>query len=373
MNFNVSVLDIIIFIGVVQGIAAILILYFRKRTAIAKAFCLLLLSFILINLKIQLHTLHIWEIPVFNYFPLAIDLMMQPACYLYISAATNKNFQFKKSHLLLFLPCLLFLTHAVIVYVLTLRADTLTEKTVIAEHWAYNTIKYIEDFLSVIFSFAFCFLCYRLWQHQIKQEPNTDMNKKDGGVRKYWLKSLVLLFFLFSMMLAINITLENIMDFGKHTFIYWTIFYAFLSASLYYLSVISIQYPDVVTEPLPFSAKKPDDEKSAKIVQQLRELFEKEKLYRVPDLTIQDLAKKMNLSVASLSYTINTVLKMNYRDFVNDYKISAVKEMLHNKNYQNLSMLGIATEAGFASEASFYRIFKTKVGMSPKEFRETSM
>ena len=81
----------------------------------------------------------------------------------------------------------------------------------------------------------------------------------------------------------------------------------------------------------------------------------------------------MNLSVASLSYTINTVLKMNYRDFVNDYKISAVKEMLHNKNYQNLSMLGIATEAGFASEASFYRIFKTKVGMSPKEFRETSM
>ena len=108
MNFNVSVLDIIIFLAVIQGISAIVIVRLHKNNAVSRSFCFLLFSFILITLKIQLHTLRIWEMPGFTYFPLAIDLLFQPALYIYFIAVTKVDFKFKKKYYLHFLPCLLF-------------------------------------------------------------------------------------------------------------------------------------------------------------------------------------------------------------------------------------------------------------------------
>lgn len=371
MNFNVSVLDIIIFLAAIQGISAIVIVRLHKNNAVSRSFCFLLFSFILITLKIQLHTLKLWEMPGFTYFPLAIDLLFQPALYIYFIAVTKADFKFNNKYYIHFLPCLLFMIHAIIVYFSVIGVNDIASKALIAEKLHYNLIKYIEDYLSVISSFTYCFLCYKLLQNRLKAQDAQSQLKSEA--KNSWLKSLIILFLILSIFLAVNIILENIVMLGNRTFIYWTVFYTYLSGFLYYLSITSIQHPEMTIAPITFNTKKIDENKVLLIVDQLKGIMEKEKLYRIPDLTIQELAKKMNVSASNLSFAINTHFKGSYRDFINDYKISEVKEMLLNSKHQNLSMLGIATEAGFSSEATFYRIFKSKVGMSPKEFKDTSV
>ncbi|MBE7172934.1 MAG: AraC family transcriptional regulator [Williamsia sp.] len=52
---------------------------------------------------------------------------------------------------------------------------------------------------------------------------------------------------------------------------------------------------------------------------------------------------------------------------INDYRIEAVKKRSEDPKSSRFSLLGVAYECGFDSETSFYRIFKSAAGMSPKE------
>lgn len=64
MGIKVSILDVVIFLGILQAIAAIvIILALKRKNIVSYLFCLTLFFFILINFKIQLHTLNIWQIP----------------------------------------------------------------------------------------------------------------------------------------------------------------------------------------------------------------------------------------------------------------------------------------------------------------------
>ncbi|MEJ0105739.1 MAG: helix-turn-helix domain-containing protein [Bacteroidota bacterium] len=53
---------------------------------------------------------------------------------------------------------------------------------------------------------------------------------------------------------------------------------------------------------------------------------------------------------------------------MNEYRVDKVKQRLNDPGSARLSILGIAYECGFNSEASFYRIFKDIAGVSPKEY-----
>jgi AraC-like DNA-binding protein len=74
------------------------------------------------------------------------------------------------------------------------------------------------------------------------------------------------------------------------------------------------------------------------------------------------------MSPVAVSRVINSELKKNFRNLVNEYRVEEVKTRLNDPRSIQLSLLGIAYECGFNSEASFYRIFKNVVGVSPKEY-----
>lgn len=368
MNFSISILDIVIFLGILQAVAAIVIIRVSKNNIVSRLFCFLLLVFILICFKIQVHTLNIWKIPGFTYFPLAIDLLLQPTFYLYFLSVSRPNFRWNRKYMLHFVPCMLLMVHAIIVYLAVVGINDPNLKTIRAEKFAYNAVKLFEDYLSIISSFLYCYLAYAALRRSKLETAKNDMPRNEA--RERWLLSLVILFLILSVILAVNVTLENIFKVGERTFLYWTIFYAYLSCFLYYLSITSIRLPELTIVPITLNGKKLDKEKTLSLAEKLQELVEKEKLYRNPDLSIHDLARRLNTNASTLSYVINSHFNNTFRDFINDYKVRDVKEMLRNNSNPNLSILGIALEAGFSSEASFYRIFKSKVGMSPKEFRE---
>jgi AraC-like DNA-binding protein len=76
----------------------------------------------------------------------------------------------------------------------------------------------------------------------------------------------------------------------------------------------------------------------------------------------------LDVNETVLSNTINAYYKKNFRSLINELRVKEVENRLLNEGAGNLSLLGLAMECGFNSEASFYRIFKAITGSTPKQF-----
>jgi len=100
----------------------------------------------------------------------------------------------------------------------------------------------------------------------------------------------------------------------------------------------------------------------------IESLIQEEKLFQNPELNITDVAKKLQTNVAVISKAINQGFQMNFNDFINNYRIEAVKVKFANGEHKQSTLLGIAFDCGFNSKATFNRAFKKSTGISPKEF-----
>ncbi len=97
-------------------------------------------------------------------------------------------------------------------------------------------------------------------------------------------------------------------------------------------------------------------------------LIQEEKLYQNPELTLTDLAKKLETNASIISKTINQGFQMNFNDCINNYRIEAVKNSFTNGEHKKSTLLGIAYDCGFNSKATFNRAFKKNTGKTPKEY-----
>ena len=95
---------------------------------------------------------------------------------------------------------------------------------------------------------------------------------------------------------------------------------------------------------------------------------ETNKPYLHPDLKLNDLAKAIDCSPHDVSQVINQNLKKSFNDFINAYRIEAVKGCLANPAYERYTLLAIGQQCGFRSKASFYRAFKKLTGETPHDF-----
>ncbi len=103
----------------------------------------------------------------------------------------------------------------------------------------------------------------------------------------------------------------------------------------------------------------------------LQDIMKMQKPFLNSQLSINDLSKHSNITVAKLSRLINHFGKQNFHDFVNWYRVEEVKTKIASGKHDHLSILGIALESGFNSKASFHRIFKKMTGITPSSYKES--
>jgi YesN/AraC family two-component response regulator len=96
-----------------------------------------------------------------------------------------------------------------------------------------------------------------------------------------------------------------------------------------------------------------------------------EKTYRKENLKLADLAEKLMIHANQLSQIINEQTGNSFNDFVNMYRVEEAKRLLSLQK-SNLSIEGIAYDAGFNSRAAFYKAFKKITQITPSQFKNIS-
>jgi len=104
----------------------------------------------------------------------------------------------------------------------------------------------------------------------------------------------------------------------------------------------------------------------------LLNLMEAEQLYRAPDLTLPELAGRVNCSINHLSQVINGEFHLNFYEFLNRYRIDYAKELLTRQSCGRGSIGQIAERAGFKSNSAFYAAFKRLCRHTPSVYRRQS-
>lgn len=91
--------------------------------------------------------------------------------------------------------------------------------------------------------------------------------------------------------------------------------------------------------------------------------------WKDPDFLAQDLAESLNTNTTYISRAININTGMNFKTFVNSYRINYVKEELKkDNNYNRYTLMYIYTSAGFRHQSTFNKTFKQFENMTPSEF-----
>ncbi len=92
-------------------------------------------------------------------------------------------------------------------------------------------------------------------------------------------------------------------------------------------------------------------------------------LYRDPGLNVSSLARHMGTNESYLSKAINAGAGVNFNRFVNKIRIDEVCRRLQDPA-NDQSLLDIAMDSGFASKATFNRVFRDLVGEPPGRWRK---
>jgi ligand-binding sensor domain-containing protein/AraC-like DNA-binding protein len=113
-----------------------------------------------------------------------------------------------------------------------------------------------------------------------------------------------------------------------------------------------------------------DPDRSDIILKKLNYLMSVEKAYQDEDLTLGDLAGRLDVPLHFLSQLINEKLGKNFFALVNGYRVEEVEKRLADPLSRDVSILAIAYDAGFSTKSSFNRTFKKHTGMTPSEYRK---
>lgn len=112
------------------------------------------------------------------------------------------------------------------------------------------------------------------------------------------------------------------------------------------------------------------ERKITELVSRIILLMDKEKLYQETDLTLNQLAKKLNCPSYHVSQALNDGLKKTFYDFINGYRVEEAKRLLLNPQNRNYTVLSVGFEAGFNSKTTFNTVFKKFTGQTPTDFRQ---
>lgn len=299
-------------------------------------------------------------------WPRHLPWLFPCSVYFYFLAQTNVNFKFTKKHLLHIVPYILYLFLSVILLMAGLTPKKGLFSTEIGVFWEIflYTLNYGGIFYYFIKSLKI-YKNYKLWTEN--QYSNTfELELK-------WLKNFLFLFLVGAVIHLFNTIIDFIYELPFDQDYYWQLFTV---VTIIYLGVSGLnqrQEKNLIFEPQSVRQEKSKIKESSAdelaFKEKLQHYMESKKPFLDPDLTLRDLASKLNTNTTFISGVINNQFEKNFNDFVNEYRVQEFQRAIANPVNKNLTLVAIAYDCGFNSKATFNRAIKKFTGKMPSELQ----
>ena len=109
-----------------------------------------------------------------------------------------------------------------------------------------------------------------------------------------------------------------------------------------------------------------DAQRAYHFAEELHRVFDEEKIFLNPRLTISLLAERLGTNRTYLSAYINQRLNVSFFEYVNRYRIDYAKRLLSSQEYK---VEVVSSMCGFNSLSAFRRTFTAETGMTPGQYR----
>ncbi len=117
-----------------------------------------------------------------------------------------------------------------------------------------------------------------------------------------------------------------------------------------------------------YANRKIADEQALFLTDKLQRIITEEQLYKNPDLKLNDLARKINISAHQLSQLLNDNLGKSFASYINEFRINEACALIANDRGIKLEAIGY--EVGFNSKSTFYAAFKKLKQTTPTLYKE---
>ncbi len=148
--------------------------------------------------------------------------------------------------------------------------------------------------------------------------------------------------------------------------------------STYWIGLKGFQYSETVLENIDQKKEsvenggvyfKLTDVELTSLANSIDQLMSSEKLYLHETLSLTMLAGYLRKDPNLISYVLNNKINKSFYDYVNEFRVAAVKSKIGDPAYAHLKIVEVAFDCGFNSKATFNRVFKKVVGQSPSSYR----
>lgn len=314
------------------------------------------------------------------YFPFNHWFALGPLVYFYFKSLTNAHFRFSGRDVRHFIPAFITILIAVFIFL----KDVVYDHGIMGQAFEYhygtkgelaeNGLGMFGEVISylVYFSILGYFMATIRLYHKYKKYILTQFSfteEIDLGWLRNFLYAVVigqviwLMFQIFDLMSPEGLSYIE----SWYAYFAWGVIIYYLGFKGYGLTGDKLRVLDFEEEKeeVPIPKTKPS---SLLPTEKILAALETEKNYLNPELSLKDLANKLNISPLQLSQTINSELGKNFNELINQFRVEAVKEKLLDDTQAHLSILGIAFECGFNSKATFNRTFKNITGFTPSQY-----
>ncbi len=357
------------------GFYVAIILHFKKKIdPVAKT---LISGFIFIHSFFILHiclniTNYQYEFPHSYLMSTAFSFSYGPLLYFYFKRITQQ-YTLKKKDLLHLLPTVALLVYLLPIYILsgdgklTLMLDRVTGGLNPGDA-TYMSLIVVLKFASLV---IYGYLIHKLYQ-------NAKLHKDLSTVNKRWQRNI---FFIHAAYIATyglyGVLISNHIASG----FFYHLPIATMSLMVLFLGFSASVQPSVFSglysfeNHLFFKYEKSGLTKS--LSQELREnlkhLFDDEKIYKQNDISLESLAEKLNTTRHNASQVINEQFGMNFHELVNRYRIEEAKYILEQDIKKSLNIIDVAYEVGFNNKVTFNKAFKKDTQLTPSQFQRSRL
>ena len=157
---------------------------------------------------------------------------------------------------------------------------------------------------------------------------------------------------------------------------YYHVYTACISLAMVAVSAALLVFPELLSDVLLASQAVYAKSKLGNIdvetkCNELEKLMISDRYYENEEISLNIVAKHLELSNQQLSELVNTYFAMSFPKYVTKHRVEAAKHLLLSE--PNTSILAISMATGFKSQSSFYTAFKDHTKLAPAAYRKKNI